>query len=178
MPSTESDALLTRPLASVVAGVQRIAAFNKIIQYRLFCGKLITTLHRKRPANMSIEDALKLRDELADELDLWYSSLGELKLPSEFRELSCFLSSTWYEVLYANATLMLWRPCPLLSDLSNDRNMLQRVYNSSMHAINTYAMLHRSRQINYSWVTLQSVFMAGLSYVYAGETLLLRCTSR
>lgn len=29
--------------------------------------------------------------------------------------------------------------------------------------------LHRDRSINYSWVTLQSVFLAGLSFIYAGK---------
>ncbi|TKA63482.1 hypothetical protein B0A55_09608, partial [Friedmanniomyces simplex] len=172
LPLVESDTLLTRPLASTVAGMQRIAIFNKIVQYRLFCGKLITSLHRKRGPDVSIEDALRLRDELADELDLWYSSLQELQLPdnatSADGEQSCYLSPTWYEVLYANATLMIWRPCPFLSDITNDRHTLQRIYDSAIHAINTYAILHRSRLINYSWVTLQSVFMAGLSYIYAG----------
>jgi hypothetical protein len=172
LPVLESDTLLTRPLSSTVAGVSRLAIFNKVVLYRLFCGRLITTLHRRRSPNVSIEDALRIRDELADELDLWYSSLQELRLPEnasqESGEQSCYLSTTWYEVLYANATLMIWRPCPLLADITNDRNTLQRIYDSAIHAINTYSILHRSRLINYSWVTLQSVFMAGLSYIYAG----------
>ncbi|KAK5731450.1 hypothetical protein LTR17_011338, partial [Elasticomyces elasticus] len=171
LPVLESDTLLTRPLSSTVAGVSRLAIFNKVVLYRLFCGRLITTLHRRRSPNVSIEDALRIRDELADELDLWYSSLQELRLPEnasqESGEQSCYLSTTWYEVLYANATLMIWRPCPLLADITNDRNTLQRIYDSAIHAINTYSILHRSRLINYSWVTLQSVFMAGLSYIYA-----------
>ncbi|KAK5693012.1 hypothetical protein LTR97_010488 [Elasticomyces elasticus] len=173
LPVLESDTLLTRPLSSTVAGVSRLAIFNKVVLYRLFCGRLITTLHRRRSPNVSIEDALRIRDELADELDLWYSSLQELRLPEnasqESGEQSCYLSTTWYEVLYANATLMIWRPCPLLADITNDRNTLQRIYDSAIHAINTYSILHRSRLINYSWVTLQSVFMAGLSYIYAGH---------
>lgn len=173
LPTEDIDNLLTRPLAATIAGVQRIAVFNKIVKYRLFCGKLLTTLHRKRAAHLTAEDALKIRDELADELDQWYSGLQDLQLPDpntpESQQLSCFVTSTWYEVLYANATLMIWRPCPLLSDIANDRLMLQRIYDSAVHAINIYAILHRSRQINYSWVTLQSVFLAGLSYIYAGR---------
>lgn len=172
LPLVESDSLLTPSLTSSTAGMQRIAIFNKIVRYRMFCGKLATSLHRTRGPDVSIEDDLRLRDELADELDLWYSSLHELRLPhnatSEEGGQSCYLSLTWYEVLYANATLMIWRPCPLLADITNDRHTLQRIYDSAVHAINSYAILHRNRLINYSWVTLHSVFMAGLSYIYAG----------
>ncbi|EMC95302.1 hypothetical protein BAUCODRAFT_25369 [Baudoinia panamericana UAMH 10762] len=171
LPSEASDALLSRPLASTISGVQRIAVFNRIVKYRLFCGKLIVNLHRKRSAKCSIEEALRLRDDLMRELDMWYTALQDLQLPDTIptntREQSCYLSPTWYEVLYANATLMIWRPCPLLADAPHDRHTLQRIYASAMHAINTYATLHKNRSINYSWITLQSVFMAGLSYIYA-----------
>ncbi|KAK0367293.1 hypothetical protein LTR02_002274 [Friedmanniomyces endolithicus] len=171
LPLVEIDGLLTPLFTSTVAGMRRIAIFNKIVRYRLFCGKLITSLHRKRSPDISIEDALRLRDELADELDLWYSSLHELRLPHNATldedGHSCYLSPTWYEMLYANATLMVWRPCPLLADITNDRHTLQRIYDSATNAINSYAVLHRNRLINYSWVTLHFVFMAGLSYIYA-----------
>lgn len=129
LPSSQSDTLLTRPLASTIAGVQRIAVFNKIVRYRMFCGKLLTILHRKRAPGMSIEEALKTRDELADELDVWYSSLRELALPDpstpESRELSCFLSPTWYEVLYASR-LHVALTClgPMLTDRSHRRREL------------------------------------------------------
>ncbi|KAK0291021.1 hypothetical protein LTR35_001742 [Friedmanniomyces endolithicus] len=173
LPLSESDGLLTPLLTTTVAGMQRITIFKKIVRYRLFCGKLVTNLHRKRSPDVSIEDALRLRDELADELDLWYSSLHELRLQhiaiSDEGGQSCYLSPTWYEVLYANATLMIWRPCPLLVDITNDRHTLQRIHDSATNAINKYAILHRNRVINYSWVTLHSVFMAGLSYIYAGS---------
>jgi hypothetical protein len=99
LSTVESDGLVSRPLASTVAGVQRIAIFNKIVRYRLFCGKLVTSLHRKRGPDMSMEDALRLRDELADELDVWYSSLQELQLPDPdvvaSSEQSCYLSPTY-----------------------------------------------------------------------------------
>ncbi|KAK0345988.1 hypothetical protein LTR91_005642 [Friedmanniomyces endolithicus] len=98
LPLLESDGLLTPLLTPTVAGMQRITIFNKIARYRLFCGKLVTNLHRKRSPDVSIEDALRLRDGLADELDLWYSSLHELRLPhnaiSDEGGQSCYLSPT------------------------------------------------------------------------------------
>jgi hypothetical protein len=55
----------------------------------------------------------------------------------------------------------------MLSDITRDSNSLQNIFSSAKQAITLYAYLHRSRKINYSWITLHSVFMAGLSYIYA-----------
>jgi hypothetical protein len=67
---------------------------------------------------------------------------------------------------------MLFRPSPSIPDTTarNDSTALQRTFDSSRAAISLYANLHQSRKINYSWVTLHSVFMAGLSYIYAVRT--------
>ncbi|KAK6005906.1 hypothetical protein QM012_007548 [Aureobasidium pullulans] len=73
----------------------------------------------------------------------------------------------WYNLLYSNAMLILWRPSPLLPDVSHDKTSLQHIFESAKQSISIYASLHKSRKINYSWITLQSVFLAGLSYVYA-----------
>jgi hypothetical protein len=86
---------------------------------------------------------------------------------SDISERSCFLSPVWYRVLYANAKLSIWRPCPLLADLSHDQHSLQNIYDSSIQAITAYSALHKSRKINYSWIALQSIFMAGLSFLYS-----------
>jgi hypothetical protein len=170
LPS-DDDAAFDNPLASATMGVPRTAIFRSIIIYRLLCGKVLTTLHRRRAPSMSTTEALKLRTNLAQELEDWRSNLEELNLPddstSEISERSCFLSPVWFRVLYANAKLSIWRPCPLLSDLSHDQDSLQNIYDSSIQAISAYSALHKSRKINYSWITLQSVFMSGLSFLYS-----------
>lgn len=150
LPLAASDAPLNIPLTPTVNGVPRYAIFNQIIEYRMFCGRAITRLHRKRPANMSLESALMVREALAHELDEWYRDTRKLRIPStnetESSEHSCFLRPIWYEVIYANAKLMIWRPCPLLADLANDRHSLQRIHDSSLHAIKAYAQVS---MINY-----------------------------
>lgn len=71
-------------------------------------------------------------------------------------------------MLYYNALLMLYRPSPGLSSASSrDSAVLQTIFVAAKKAITLYAHLHRSRRINYTWITLHSVFMAGLSLVYA-----------
>jgi hypothetical protein len=169
LPS-DDDAAFDNPLTFATMGLPRTAIFKSIINYRLLCGKVLTTLHRRRAPSMSTTEALKLRTNLAQELEDWRSNLEELNLPddstSDISERSCFLSPIWFRVLYANAKLSIWRPCPLLSDLSHDKDSLQNIYDSAIQAISAYSALHKSRKINYSWITLQSVFMAGLSFLY------------
>ncbi|KAK3673324.1 hypothetical protein LTR78_006870 [Recurvomyces mirabilis] len=96
LPSTGVDRLLKKRRGSHLTDVARIEIFRKIIEYRLFCGKLLPILHRKRPAEVSMDDALRIRDELANELDIWYSSLKQLELPdielSDDSPQSCYSS--------------------------------------------------------------------------------------
>lgn len=173
LPSDTSDAGEFHPSPSSISGVSRMAIFRAIINYRLLCGKVLTTLHRRRSPSMTTTDALKLRDDLAQNLEAWQTQVHHLNLtddttPSNPSEKSCFLSPTWFSVLHANAKLSIWRPCPLLADVSHDQqHSLRNIYTSSIQAITAYSALHKSREINYSWITLQSVFMAGLSFLYS-----------
>lgn len=91
---------------------------------------------------------------------------------SRTESLSSFRSTEWYDLLYHNGNLMLFRPSPSIPDTTarNNSTALQRTFDSSRPAITLYASLHQTRKINYSWVTLHSVFMAGLSYIYATRT--------
>jgi hypothetical protein len=170
LPSTEEDAT---PLSSLAADtkIPRTAVFRCIIEYRLLCGNVLTTLHRRRAPSMTTADALQLRADLAEKLEVWREKLTQLNLSDDSvsgtSERSCFLSPMWYRVLFANAKLSIWRPCPLLADLSHDQHSLQNIYDSSIQAITAYSALHKSRKINYSWIALQHIFMAGLSFLYS-----------
>jgi len=171
LPSYEDDPELLNTLTGTTSRIPRTAVFRSIIEYRLLCGNVLTTLHRRRAPTMTTTDALQLRADLAQKLETWQEQLAQLNLSddssSDTSERSCFLSPVWYRVLYANAKLSIWRPCPLLADLSHDQHSLQNIYDSSIQAITAYSALHKSRKINYSWIALQSIFMAGLSFLYS-----------
>lgn len=169
LPSEVGAEVVSYPLPPTCSGVSRDAVFKAIIQYRLLCGNILTTLHRRRGQSTSASEALRSREDLAVDLQRWDSGVLRLNLPENAvsNERSCFFTAVWFRVLYANAKLMIWRPCPLLADLSHDQQSLQNIYDSSIQSINAYATLHKSRKINYSWITLQSVFMAGLSFLYS-----------
>ncbi|GJD03145.1 fungal specific transcription factor [Colletotrichum higginsianum] len=151
------------------------SVFVHIVRYRLICGKVLNLLHRSTSANRestcSYEDN---RTALVEELRSWRAETIDLPLiPADAPSLaspasrSSFRSAEWYDLLYHNGILMLFRPSSTLCDATGNSTVLQHMFDSSQEAINLYANLHRSRKINYSWVTLHSIFIAGLSYVYA-----------
>ncbi len=118
------------------------------------------------------ESALRARDSLANTLAQWHSDTANLSLEdeptSQPQHQSSFRTPEWYAMLYYNALLMLYRPSPALSGISmRDPTVLQSIFVAAKQAITIYAQLHRWKRINYTWITLHAVFMAGLSYVYA-----------
>lgn len=173
MPSVDNDHITNTEMPLWAAlDLNRTAIFIHIVKYRLICGKIMSTLHSPKKAGHNEAAVRYMRDELVTELDEWRQSTPDLRslengtTPEMCRRRSSFLSKEWYEVIYHNAMLMLFRPCPMLSDTGNS-DTLQRLFKSSKEAVLLYASLHRSRKINYSWITLHSVFMAGLTYLYS-----------
>jgi hypothetical protein len=175
LPSEENDHLFAARLVDQVAisSINRTAIFIHITKYRILCGRIIKSLHGlKRPGHDEIPICV-LRDKLVADLESWRESTRNLGLPdvdlhsTMSQDRSCFRANEWYEMLYCNAMLFLFRPSPMLADISRDSSSLQNIFSSAKQAITLYAYLHRSRKINYSWITLHSIFMAGLSYIYA-----------
>lgn len=147
--------------------------FAHIVRYRLICGKIMTSLHRYTRNTASV-DYSSIRDSLSQELQEWLVQTADLPLvpshsaqPTSPARVSSFRSEEWYRLLYHNGMLMLFRPSPCLNDATKNSIALQHIFDSSRESINLYATLHRSRKMNYSWITMHSVFMAGLSYIYA-----------
>lgn len=149
--------------------------FNHIVRYRVICGDILTAFHNGSSRTTDDEGVqLIKRDKLAQQLEEWHQSTEELSLLDVdlssplLENRSSFLAREWYEMLYHNARLLLYRPSPALPSISSrDATVLQNIFISAKHAIRLYSQLHRSRRINYTWLTLHSIFMAGLSYIYA-----------
>ncbi|KAH8694197.1 fungal-specific transcription factor domain-containing protein, partial [Talaromyces proteolyticus] len=153
----------------------RTQLFNHIVRYRVICGDILTALHNvSSRTQMDEASPLISRDKLAQQLGEWHKATEELSLPDVdlcsplLENRSSFRAREWYEMLYHNALLMLYRPSPALPSVSSrDAIVLQTIFMSAKKAITLYSHLHRSRRINYTWITLHSIFMAGLSYIYA-----------
>lgn len=129
------------------------------------------SLHSNRATARDEDTAAAARITLTEELEQWRNESQNLHLHPESQaqtRQSSFLSPEWYELLYYNTLLMLYRPSPSLSTISaRSPAVLQATFDASREAISRYALLHISQRINYTWITLHAVFMAGLSYIYA-----------
>ncbi|KAJ5102604.1 hypothetical protein N7532_003133 [Penicillium argentinense] len=146
------------------------AIFSHITWYRILSGKVMESLHSPRGQGHDEEFIATTRLKLTEELEQWRAQTQSLSLIADTHKTrqSSYLSSEWYELLYYNTLLMIYRPSPALSNVSpRAPTALQPIFNASKEAISRYAMLHTSQRINYTWITLHAVFMAGLSYIYA-----------
>lgn len=172
--STPSSATYGTPQWSAATSI-----FVHIVKYRLICGKILNTLHRSsRHAPLpgsggGSASYHEMRERLEQELREWHAQTDSLQLvrhgasAASPENSSSFRCDEWYQLLFHNGMLMLFRPSPVLCDAPRNSAVLQRIYDSARETIRLYADLHRSKKMNYSWVTMQYVFMAGLSYIYA-----------
>ncbi|KAI4946760.1 hypothetical protein J4E91_006932 [Alternaria rosae] len=173
LPSDLCDEILLSgvetPMAEHLVKCRRIAIFVQIIRYRLLCGDIIETLHNQRRKDQSHDELRHRRDQFVADLNVWRLNAKGVALSGsvdDARSSSCFTSPIWFEMIYHNAVLMLHRPSPTL-DTSRDSAAVQAIFTSSKASISSYASLHRIGLLNHSWLSLQALFMAGLSYVYA-----------
>lgn len=159
-----------------IAPGYRMAVFRHIVKYRNLCGKILLSLHRGSRDTMPLRnDRTSTRNILGAELDAWRADTASLDLPemdlstplAEAR--SSFRSKAWYELLCQNGVLLLFRPCPTHagSESEPDTENVRSIHAAAKQSITLYAYLFRSRKINFSWITLHAVFLAGLSYIYA-----------
>lgn len=148
----------------------RTAIFLHIIRYRTISGKILSSLHNTTRRNAN-SDYNTTRENLAQELQAWYQDIDQLPLVDSDsflgQDKSSFRSRDWYRMLFHNGILMLYRPSSVFQDSLQTNSILFRIFESAQQSINVYSYLHRTRKINYSWVTLHAVFIAGLSYIYA-----------
>ena len=149
----------------------RNAIFVHITRYRAICGQILSSLHNATKKKREVSGYSTVQQGLAHELEEWRSGIDTLPLidihSAVNKDKSSFRAREWYELLYHNGVLMLYRPSTTLHDTPRSSEMLQSILQAAQQSIATYAQLHRSRKINYSWITLHAVFIAGLSYSYA-----------
>jgi Fungal specific transcription factor domain. len=173
-----------------ISRLQYKSPFLHLIGIRKIAGKVLQSIHcASKPDTRSAEEKLSIRRELQVELEAWKSDIPKVKIPAPKHNsipVSSFRSKVWYEVPYHNALLLLYRPSPMFPPVPSSYSSpngtsvtgLNDILLSAVSAIHLYAELHRTRRLNYSWITLHAVFIAGLSYVYSISRIIKASTSR
>jgi hypothetical protein len=153
-----------------------ICPFVEIIGLRRISGRIHQSLHMNLSLReLPYEQKVRLREELFEELTAWRQRLSTLAFDiwnQNHNSLSPFLTRAWYDVIYFNAAITLYRPSPLFPfdgnlDPSEDVAIMRKLWTFSRSSVLKYSELLQQRRLNYSWITLYAVFMAGLSYVYS-----------
>ncbi|KAK5453284.1 hypothetical protein LTS15_006469 [Exophiala xenobiotica] len=165
------------PPPSSQPDTDRVSPFLHLIKIRHLSGKILSTMYAaKHRSDIPLDEKVRVRRQLYEEIIEWRESTRSLKLEDRAKDkqgyISCFLTPEWYEAVANNALLLLYRPSPYLphpvvpTKETGEPGDLQHMFNAARASITSYYELHRKRRLNYSWITLHGVFIAGLAYIY------------
>ncbi|KAJ4244007.1 hypothetical protein NW762_014620 [Fusarium torreyae] len=178
----EVDVSLPRPLDSdesigAIPSSVHFSPFVHLIGIRRITGQILSQFYNSRHGmDVPLEEKMRVRQRFYEEIVAWKEDTKQLSLhqnPSDNGFVSSFWSEEWYTAVYSNALLLLYRPSPYLPyptmtpDLGDNSSELIRLLRAAGASIESYGSLHRKRRLNYSWITLHGVFLAGLAYVYS-----------
>ena len=176
LPSAADDDALDQAPAGPFPTSQTTSPFLQHIQMRKIQSKIHRFMYTSRSIQkLPLHEKQAIRRDIFNELQAWQRNLSLLPLlstdnPSTAR--STYLHPSWYQALYHSGCLLLFRPSatfPAMEGLESDGDMndvIQMVWNSSRLVLAKYFELLQARHLNYSWVCLYTIFMAGLGNVY------------
>lgn len=154
----------------------QLSPFLQLIHIR----KILSRIHRSfytsiRIRSLPLPEKLALRNSLMHELEDWRNNISSIGLPSYQDSspiLSAFSYPSWYQALYHGAVLLMFRPSGAFghdgSQLVNgEEDVLRMTWESSRAIIKRYKEVLQARRLNYSWICLYTIFMAGLANVYS-----------
>lgn len=91
----------------------------------------------------------------------WYDTLPA---PREAHPSSIFASQSYWDAIYNNALLLLYRPSPIVPEPTLEA--LRISFEASCKVITCVKTLHRERKIDIMWKWVHHLFMAGLTVLY------------
>lgn len=101
------------------------------------------------------------RTAMGQRLEAWHSSC-----PKSAKKMNCNFNLAFIELNYHQTRLLLYGPTPSDSPEPSEDN-IATIADAGEKVIQHYQNLHRHRSINYTWVAVHNLFMAGTSYLYA-----------
>ncbi|KAF7541610.1 hypothetical protein G7054_g436 [Neopestalotiopsis clavispora] len=156
--------------------VEQSSPFLHLIRIRRLSGKILALFYISRNTNnISLPERRRMRHRFFLDIQAWWNDTQYLSLPrpeANQNYISSFLDLDWYKAVYNNAILLLYRPSPYLQHLTmtagaeEEEPDLLKLLNAARESIKSYSDLHKKRRLNYSWITLHGVFIAGLAYIY------------
>lgn len=177
LPSHLDDDKLTSSCPIPNSTPSASSPFLHVIRIRRISGQILSTFYNSRTqaqASSEIKDAR--RRQFHEELVNWHQDTKSFcfsRMTAEQAHVSSFQTEEWYQAVYNNAILLLYRPSPcfphpsISSGLNGEDGEVFKLLNAAKASILSYVVLHQRRRLNYSWITLHGVFIAGLAYTYS-----------
>jgi hypothetical protein len=128
------------------------STFIHVIKIRQINAKIYKTFHSAGYSN-SVEDLDALRLQYYGQLNEWL-----ITTPRYFLATSMFQSAEWFQIAYHYANLSLHRPSHATPVPSFEA--LRLCVDSSISLISSYASLYAKNKVSYSFIALNSIFMA------------------
>lgn len=138
-----------------------LSAFLHIVELRQIQSRIQKTFYPVKLADAIDTDHLgQERQSLRLALEDWITRAPRYSRPTP----ATFQSQDWFQIAYSHGLLLLHRPspaCPMISFES-----LQICADSAIDLITSYASLYAKNKITYTWIALQSLFMASVTMLY------------
>ena len=156
--------------------------FLHVIRIRRISGQILSLFYNSRQGIASpIAKKRQIRRQFHDAIHAWFEDTKHLRLSASSSSsssqkvyTSSFLTPEWYNAVFNNAILLLYRPSPYMPHPTmvagphdDGEPDLMKLLKAAKASISSYSELHRKRRLNYSWITLHGVFIAGLAYIYS-----------
>ncbi|KAL2858426.1 fungal-specific transcription factor domain-containing protein [Aspergillus pseudoustus] len=177
LPSAADDDTLDQVSSATSSTLPATSPFLQHTQYRRIQSKIHRCMYTSRLIQeLPLTQRQAIRREIFEELQAWRQIIELLPLSplgNSHPISSSYLHPSWYQALYHSGCLLLFRPSatfPAMEGLEPDQDkddVLQIIWTSSRHVLSKYSELLRARHLNYSWVCLYTIFMAGLANVYS-----------
>ncbi|OBT51106.1 hypothetical protein VE04_08666 [Pseudogymnoascus sp. 24MN13] len=153
-----------------------LSPFLQLIHIRLILARIHRIFYTSViTRSLSLHERQDIRRNLMSELNTWKNNIPNLGLSlhrKRSQTLSSFASESWYQALYYTAVLLMYRPSGAFpheeQEVANsDEDVLRITWESSRSVIMEYKQLLQARRLNYSWICLYTIFVAGLANVYS-----------
>ncbi|KAJ3500407.1 hypothetical protein NM208_g17150 [Fusarium decemcellulare] len=163
-PLLLTDEKLAGPVEQAVPNitpdVRDMSAFRHIIELRRINAEIYKALHSAGEVNIESASLDSIRQHHYSRLNAWLLSAPRYLVP-----ISMYQTSEWFQIAYHQAVINLHRPSHASPVSSADA--IRLCADSSISLISCYNALYAKNKIIYTYVAIDSLFMAAVTMLYS-----------
>ncbi|KAK9455825.1 fungal-specific transcription factor domain-containing protein [Dipodascopsis uninucleata] len=130
-----------------------------IFQIRRLQSEVQTILYERAELPRRFATLKEWQTNMARRLEEWNNTA-----PKSIKDMNCNFNPYFLDLNYHQTRLLLHGISPAIPRPSVEAFFV--IYDASEKVIRAYRQLHRERNINYTWMAVHNLFMAGTSYLY------------